>query len=146
MSDFERPLNDRGLRAAPFMAQLMKRENIQPYLILSSPAIRAKQTAEIIKKAGYLDAELRFEHRIYEASPQSLRQVVSEIDDAYPSAMLVGHNPGLEGFNRFLTGNLEPMPTAALAVIELDIDAWHSANEGSGKLARIYRPREEMAA
>lgn len=128
------------------MGELMKREGIQPYLILSSPAERAKQTAEIIKEAGELDGELRFEHRIYEASPQTLRQIVSEIDDAYPSAMLVGHNPGLEGFNRFLTGDLEPMPTAALAVIELDIDTWLSANEGRGSMVRIYRPREEMAA
>lgn len=146
MSDFERPINHRGEKAAPFMGELMHREGLQPYLILSSPAKRALQTAELVKKAGKLDAELRFEHRIYEASPQTLRQIAAELDDAYPSAMLVGHNPGIEGFVRFLTGSLEPFPTAALAVIDLDVDSWVSINEGCGTLRRIYRPRDEMSS
>lgn len=144
MSDFDRPLNERGLRAAPFMGELMARKGLEPYLILSSPAKRAKQTAELVKKAGKFDAELRFEHRIYEASPQTLRQVITGIDDAYPSAMIVGHNPGIEGFIRFATGDLHPFPTAALAVIEFDTDSWFTIGEGRGKLHHIYRPRDEM--
>lgn len=127
------------------MGDLMHREGLHPYLILSSPAKRARQTAELVKEAGELDAELRFEHRIYEASPQTLRQVSAELDDAYPSAMLVGHNPGIEGFVRFLTGSLEPFPTATLAVIDLDIHSWVSINDGCGTLRRIYRPRDEMS-
>lgn len=145
MSDFDRPLNDRGYSAAPFMGELMAREGFEPYLILSSPAKRAKHTAELVKKAGKLDAELRFEHRIYEASPQTLRQIINEIDDTYPSAMIVGHNPGLEGFIRFLTGTLQPFPTAALAVIDIDTDTWFTINEGRGTINHIFRPREEMA-
>ncbi len=145
MSDFDRPLNDRGNKAAVFMGELVSREGHHPYLILSSSAVRAKATAVLVKKAGKLDAEIRFEHRIYQASPQTLRQVVSDIDDAYPSALLVGHNPGIEGFIRYLTGDLEPMPTAALAVIELDTPSWTSTNADIGKLIKVYRPREEMS-
>lgn len=142
ISDFERPLNDRGRRTAPFMGRLMAGEGFQPYLILSSPAKRAKETAELVKVAGDLDAEIRYEDRIYEASPQSLRQVASEIDDAYPSAMIVGHNPGIESFVRYLTGQLEPFPTAALAVIDLDVDSWDLLSAGRGELRKIYRPKE----
>ena len=94
-------------------------------MILSSPAERAKSTTELVKKSGKFEAEVRLDHRIYEASPHSLRQVVSELDVSITSAMLVGHNPGIEGFIRFLTGQLEPMPTAALAVINLKIDNWN---------------------
>jgi phosphohistidine phosphatase len=144
LSDFERPLNDRGKKAAPFMGELMVRKGFEPYVILSSPARRARATAELVKQSGNFDAELLFEHRIYEASPHTLSQVASEIDDAYPSAMLVGHNPGIEGFIRYLTGNLEPMPTAALAVIELNIDKWKGIDDGIGELKEIFRPREEM--
>lgn len=144
MSDFDRPLNHRGEKAAPFMGELMSRKSLQPYLILASPALRAKQTAEIVKKTGKLDAELRFEHLIYEASPQTLRQIVSEIDNAYPTAMLVGHNPGLEGFVYFLTGILQPFPTAALAVVDLNIDSWSAVSEGCGIARQIFRPRDEM--
>jgi phosphohistidine phosphatase len=145
MSDFDRPLNERGEKAAPFMGKLMDRLGLEPYLILSSPAKRAQQTARLVKKAGNFDAELRFEHRIYQASPQTLRQVVTEIDDAYPSAMIVGHNPGIEDFVRFLTGSLQPFPTAALAVIELETNSWLTMTEGSGNIQHLYRPREEMA-
>lgn len=144
MSDFERPLNERGKKAAPFMGELMVENGFEPYVILSSPAMRAKATAQLLKDAAKFDAEIRYEHRIYEASPHTLNQVVSETDNAYPSAMLVGHNPGIEGFIRYLTGNLEPMPTAALAVIDLEIDSWDLINDGRGELKRIFRPREEM--
>src|SRR5262245_28678735 len=118
LSDFDRPLNDRGLRTAPFMGELMRTKALEPAVILSSPAERAKQTAQMAMDAARLSCELRFDDRIYEASPHSLAQVASEIDDADSSAMLIGHNPGMEGFIRFLTGKLEPMPTAAIAVIK----------------------------
>ncbi|HQZ96992.1 MAG TPA: histidine phosphatase family protein [Pyrinomonadaceae bacterium] len=145
MSDFERPLNDRGLKVAAFMGELMADKGLEPYLILSSPAVRARTTAEIVKRSGKLDAEIRYEHRIYEASPQTLRQTISEIDGAYRSVLLVGHNPGIEGLIRFLTGEIEPVPTAALAVIDLNLDEWPYIDEGRGTLRKLYRPKEEMS-
>ena len=87
--------------------------------MLSSPAQRAKQTAVLVKEAGKIDAEIQFDERIYEASPPQLVQVISELKTDSESAMLVGHNPGLEGLIRFLTGENQAMPTAALAVIDL---------------------------
>ena len=144
LADFDRPLNHRGERAAPFMGELMHRNGFQPSVILSSPAVRAKQTALLVKESGGLNAEIRFEHRIYEASPHNLSQVVSEIEDAHASAILVGHNPGIEGFIRYLTGQIEPMPTAALAVIELNIDSWNEMDTGCGKLQNVFRPKDEM--
>src|SRR5580765_7383009 len=119
LADFDRPLNGRGTKAAPFMGKLMADRGYVPSVVLSSPAVRAKNTALLVKDAGGFHAELRFDDGIYEASPQGLRSVTSELDDEYASAMLVGHNPGIEGFIRFLTGTTEPMPTAALAIIDL---------------------------
>ena len=119
LSDFERPLNDRGERTAPFVGQVMAERSYVPATIVSSPAKRAASTAEMAKGSAGFDTEIRYDDRIYEASPNTLRQVVSELDDAIDSAMIVGHNPGMEGFVRYLTGEMEPMPTAALAVIEL---------------------------
>jgi phosphohistidine phosphatase SixA len=58
--------------------------------------------------------------------------------------MLVGHNPGIEGFIRYLTGTLEPMPTAALAVIELNAASWSSVAANSGKVIKIIRPKDEL--
>ena len=145
LSDFDRPLNDRGVAAASFMGKFITRTGFAPAAILCSPAVRARSTAELVVAAGDIAADIQYDERIYEASPQSLRQVASEIDGRYDSAMMIGHNPGIEGFIRFLTGEIQPMPTAALAVIDLDIDKWHEIDADRGKLVDIYRPKAEMA-
>src|SRR5690349_2238787 len=124
LADFDRPLNDRGEQTAPFMGELMATNGFQPDVILASPAARARETARLAKEAARLNAEIVFDERIYEASPRTLRLVASTIDDQFESAMMVGHNPGMEGFVHLLTGRLETMPTAALAVIDLDIQSW----------------------
>lgn len=144
LADFDRPLNDRGNSSAPFMGRLMASNDFAPAVIFSSPAVRARETATLVKQGGNLDAQILHDERIYEASPATLRQVVSEIDDSYRSVMLVGHNPGMEGFIRYLTGKLEPMPTAALAVIDLDISGWQMIDRDRGILRKIFRPRDEM--
>jgi phosphohistidine phosphatase len=144
LADFDRPLNDRGRKAAPFMGDVMQRNGFIPGVILSSSAARARETAMLVKPDAAPDAEIEYEDRIYEASPQTLLQVAAAIDNGYESAMIVGHNPGIEGFIRFLTGKLEPMPTAALAVVDLDISKWEQIDAESGKLRKIFRPKDEM--
>ena len=144
LSDFERPLNERGRRTAPFMGELMKQRGVSPDIIVSSPAERAKETATLVKESAGIAAEIRFDPSIYEASPDDLRKVVSALDDKYITAMLVGHNPGIEAFIHFLTGHPERMPTAALAVIELEIEKWNEIAESLGRLVSVIRPKDEM--
>jgi Phosphohistidine phosphatase SixA len=57
---------------------------------------------------------------------------------------LVGHNPGIEGLIGLLTGELHPMPTAALAVIDIDAEAWKDSFESTVSLVEIVRPKELM--
>jgi len=142
LSDFERPLNSRGLVTAPFMGELIASREIEIDMIVSSPATRAAETAMLVKENGGLNAELRFDERIYEASPQSLLLVTSEFDNSFKNIMLVGHNPGIEGFIGFLTGTIQPMPTAALAIIELDIKKWKDLASGSGIVETVLRPKD----
>jgi len=142
LPDFERPLNERGRRAAPFIGQLMRDRGLLPDVVFCSPARRAVETAKLVIEASGHDRELNYDERIYEASPQRLSEVTRGIDDIYGSAMIVGHNPGIEGFIRFLTGALEPMPTAAVAVLELSVDTWKDICEGCGCVAEVLRPRD----
>ena len=144
LSDFERPLNERGRNAAPFMGEVIAKRGYLPDVVISSPAKRAMATTTLIKESAGFNAEVKFDDRIYEASPSTLRQVVSEIDDASESAMVVGHNPGIEGFIRFLTGRLEPMPTTALALIKLNVDSWNDIGANLGEIVEVIRPKEEM--
>jgi phosphohistidine phosphatase SixA len=60
--------------------------------------------------------------------------------------MIVGHNPGIEGFIKYLTNSSEKMPTSALAVIDLGIDRWKDFSPGHGTLQTVIRPKEEMKA
>jgi phosphohistidine phosphatase len=144
LADFERPLNGRGFKAAPFMGELLKTKKLDPSMIVSSPATRARQTAELFRDAGQFQVDITFDGRIYEASPRALREVASELPDAVNEVMLVGHNPGMEGFIRYLTGQLEPMPTAAAAVIDLGVERWEDVDDGCGSLRTIFRPRDLM--
>lgn len=144
LEDFDRPLNDRGRTTAPFMGEVMQRKGFEPDVIISSPAVRAKDTAALAKEHSGSDAEIVYEERIYEASAKTLRKVASSIDDRYGSVMMVGHNPGMEGLVQFLTGRPEAMPTAALAVIDLDIASWSDIDLESGRLRTIIRPKDEM--
>jgi len=144
LSDFDRPLNKRGLETAPFMGRTMLEKDYIPDIVVASPAARAASTANLAAKAASFSKSLSFDERIYEASPHTLVEIITVIDDLRSSAMLVGHNPGMEGVVNFLTGRVEPMPTASLAVLELDIDRWQDIDAGSARKAEILRPKEQM--
>jgi len=144
LADFDRPLNDRGESTAPFMGEFMAANGFEPEVIVSSPAVRARRTAQLAKEGANMPAEIIYDDRIYEASPRTLQTVAASIDDRFDSAMLVGHNPGMEGFVRLLTGRSEEMPTAALAVIDLDIERWAEIDTGLGAFRRLIRTKDEM--
>ena len=148
LADFQRPLNERGLKAAPLMGRFMREHGYVPGKIISSPATRARHTAQLFKEGGEFEAEIEFDGRIYEASPRAWTEIVTELPDDHSSVMLVGHNPGMEGFIRYLTGDYERMPTAAVAVIELDLKRWDKIGEQCCTLHKVFRPRElvEQAA
>lgn len=124
VADFDRPLNKRGLKTIRLVAEKILESRFKIDLILSSPAARARQTATLLKEAACLDGELKFDRRIYEASPQRLLEVVAEAADDKISLMIVGHNPGLENLVEVLTKQTWAMKTAALAVVDSDAAQW----------------------
>lgn len=116
LSDFERPLNKRGKRDAPFMAELLKDKDINPELILSSPAKRAKKTAKHYHET--LGGKLQFDEDIYEASSMTLLTLVQEAFTHYNSVMIVGHNPGFTSLNDMLSDKpIFNIPTAGVVGI-----------------------------
>lgn len=144
LADFERPLNPRGLEAAAFMGNLIRENQIQPDVILSSPAKRAKQTALLIKETAKLEKEIRYEEKIYEASPLILLKIISKIENENETALLVGHNPGLEGLIKLLTGENQAMPTAGFAKINLQIEDWNDAAPDCAQQEFFVSPKNEM--
>jgi phosphohistidine phosphatase len=141
LTDFERPLNERGLHAARKMGEFLREREIAPDSIISSPARRARETAQIIKQAARFSAEIHFEPRIYEASVSDLIEIVSNVENDCEKLLIVGHNPGFEQLVEILTSELHAMPTAALAQIELQIESWSETIRG-GRLNNLFKPKE----
>jgi len=119
LKDFDRPLNKRGKRDAPFMANILLEKAIHPELILSSPAKRAQCTAKALHTA--LGGELVLEPAIYEASLSILKKYLKKAFETYNSVMLIGHNPAITMLNN-TTSNITiyHIPTAAIVGIALD--------------------------
>jgi len=143
LSDFERPLNERGRRAAPFMGELIVREGLLPDHVVSSPSKRTKETVELVVIASEYTGDICFDSRIFEATVGELMEVLVDLPDTAERALVVGHNPASEQIVQTLTGAMEAMPTAALAVIDLKVDSWANIAPGSGELKRFFRPRDE---
>ena len=143
LADFDRPLNKRGKQDAPLMGQWMREYGLQPELILSSPAERARMTAEAVaQECGYEGAVL-FDRDLYAFDYEPYLQVLSTLQDNYECVMVVGHNPSLEELIEALTGEYHRFPTAALAELHLPIDNWGEIeDQENGVLVNLWRPKE----
>jgi phosphohistidine phosphatase len=142
IKDFDRPLNGRGLSNAPLIGRFLREQKIASDLILCSPARRTRETVTLLMKAGRIEAPVRFDERVYEASVERLFEVISQIEERVKQALLVGHNPGLEGLIHHLTGEEKRMPTAALARLSLGVEKWSKTQAGCGNLDWLINPKQ----
>ena len=143
--DFDRPLNERGVKDAPRMGKRLKEREITPDVVISSPAVRALSTAKLIVGVLHCPESLIHEDRsIYHAGSDSLLKAIREIDDQNEVAMIVGHNPGLTEFAKDLLGqDIDNIPTAGVVAGKLKIDSWKDAAMGCGKLLFFDFPRKK---
>jgi phosphohistidine phosphatase len=143
LKDHDRALSLRGVHDAPRMGRLIVAEDLIPQRIISSTAVRALATAELA--AGMMDEspEIEATRDLYLASPHTYLDVLADLGGSADPVMVVGHNPGITALVTVLTGDLEEMPTAALAAVELDIDDWDDIHRaGRGRLIGFWRPKE----
>lgn len=143
LSDHDRPLNRRGKRDAPRMAQWLFEYGIIPDRIVSSTAKRARKTAEEIANRCGIAERLELNRELYFGDPESWGELLRDTETEAACVMLVGHNPGLEDFLEQLTGQYERLPTAAIAHVELPAETWREFRiEGGGRLVTVQRPKE----
>jgi len=143
LADIERPLNKRGKNDAPRIGTLIKEVDLIPDVILSSPAVRAMKTAESVADACGYEGNIEIEEDFYPGSPGDYLEALNNLSDDPMRVMVVGHNPGLEELLNELTGETEPLPTAALAQVNLPIQHWLDLDEHVlGKVIRIWRIKE----
>lgn len=149
--DIDRPLTERGRKAAWRMGRLLADQGLVPELVLCSTARRARETYDGLVPALPDGVETRFEARLYMAEPATLLQLVRALPDKVGTVLLIGHNPGLEQFAGRLSGSgdddalgrmAHKFPTAALAVLRFEDGGWRKVAPAAGRLDAFVAPRE----
>ena len=137
--DFDRPLKYIGMQDAGFMADRLKEKLMVPEYIVTSPALRARTTAEIF--ADHLGLPVPATNKsIFEASEKTLLKIINDLPDQYNFVALVGHNTGIAYILQYLTGAAMEVHTSAVAVIDFETDDWASISKGLGTLAYFSWP------
>lgn len=139
LPDHKRPLNRRGERDAPVMATRISEAGIRPSLMMSSPAVRAWNTARIVaREISYPLEFLQREEELYMAGVEDFLQLLRRQDNKFNSIMLVGHNPGLTDFaNYLMPGLTDNIPTSGVVSMTVDTDDWNLA-EGTGMELLVF--------
>lgn len=140
-SDYERPLKHSGIRDATMMAERLSSESIIPQLLVTSPSLRTSATADILAEHLELSKPLKNEH-IYDASQQTLLDVINQFPDEHDFIGLVGHNPGINQLLNYYTGNLREVSPGAVALITFEVDEWKEVTYDSGKLTWFSSPKD----
>ena len=144
MADFDRPLNARGKRDAPFMGERLKKARIKPDLIVSSPANRAITTAEIIAEIiGFPISDIVTRRSIYDGDAGVLLRLIQNLGSSITNAMLIGHNPEITSVASYLTNYpVSNIPTCGIFAVDFDIESWTEVSEGTGKLIFFDFPKK----
>ncbi|HKD46874.1 MAG TPA: histidine phosphatase family protein [Rhizomicrobium sp.] len=153
--DHARALTVRGIADAEAMARYMRKNGAKPDRVLISTSARTIQTADLVLRE--LDGVPRGDYRdgLYLAAAGKIATILKSLPAKLSEVMVVGHNPGLEELAALLArepvrrkererrGELdEKFPTAALAVLDFDMDRWRDLKPGTGKLADFVRPKD----
>jgi len=145
-SDHERPLAKRGLGAARLMGRFLAKLDLAPDLILSSTAVRARQTAELATESGSWSCPMVLCEEFYGSSATAELSVIQAQEAQHSRLLLTGHEPTWSELVGALTGGGKPrMPTAAMARIDLPIDDWADLRAGLGTLSWLVSPKLLLA-
>jgi phosphohistidine phosphatase len=151
LDDHNRPLNDRGWKAARRMGRELKNRGMHFDFVLASTAARVRETIDGLAEKYDFNAPVRFESRVYMADAETLLALVRKLPADVESPLIVGHNPGLERLAVEISHDdrqglrhrvSEKFPTAALAAIELPASSWAEVQPGSGEIVELILPRE----
>jgi phosphohistidine phosphatase len=130
LPDRDRPLDDRGRQDAPKMGKRLAKRDVKTDVLLSSPALRALTTAQLIaEEIGYKRKDIVVDDRLYASSADDLLAVIRALDKKLNRVMLFGHNPEVTDLAHWLSSEIIDMPTSAVAEFDFDTKAWSDIGE-----------------
>ena len=143
LEDHERPLKKRGRKDAKRIAKVILKHDLVPDLILSSSAVRSRETVDIIVKKLDYKNKVEFSDTLYMGEPQDFIDALCNLPNEHNTVMIVGHNPGLEAYLQIIDGEIESVPTAGLGYLVLVIDDWKDISlDTMGDLIGFWKPKD----
>lgn len=142
-ADFDRPLNERGTKDGKRMIRWMRAQDERPQWIVSSDAVRTRATTEFVRKGFEVPKDrVQFDHRVYEASLETLLRVIREVPNDCPSVALIGHNPGSTELINALVGRqiIDNLPTFGVAMLNVP-QRWTDITTGCATLVALHTPK-----
>ena len=146
LKDFDRPLAKRGRNDASRMGDFVRKLNIKPSIIISSPAARAKETALLFAKAAKCEEEIiEWKSGLYYGTSADYLETIKNVSNNCETVLLVGHNPLIENTAGTLVGESNgisiTMPTAALVMLTTYVPTWKQVNWGTCELNWMMIPK-----
>lgn len=141
IEDFDRVLNERGLKDASLMGEILKGKNVMPDLIISSPALRAIKTAELIAKEVDYKKIITPNQYLYDAYVTSLQETVSYINDTNDVVFLVAHNPAVSALAYMYCNLKENLSTTSVVEIDFYCNSWLDVSKENSKLITYDFPK-----
>jgi phosphohistidine phosphatase len=125
------------------MGSFLNEAGLIPDKIISSTAIRAKETVAGLLETLSIEGEIIYTHDLYHADVEFMLEQLLPLPGEIEVVMLVGHNPGMDEFLDMICDEQDHMPTAAIAEIEFDITHWHELSEQTpAELKNLWKPKE----
>ena len=145
LKDFDRPLNDRGKRDAPVMAHRLLDKKIKIDAFISSPAKRAKKTAELFASQYKRDKkDIIFFDKLYLADTEAFFDVISQTDDDYSTIAVFSHNEGITTFaNQLSDVRIDDMPTCSIFGVKMQLKKWKDFREAEKEFWFFDYPKAE---
>ncbi|NHZ86559.1 MAG: hypothetical protein GWP19_11885 [Planctomycetia bacterium] len=143
LTDFDRPLNKRGLKSASLMGVVLQEQAVLFDAVFSSSAKRAHDTIELIcERIGFPLNNIKFEDELYDFHSQRVYEYIKHFDDSLHDVALAGHNPVFHRLATLLTGeSIVKFPTCAIARMRFDVDQWRQVTGGTGRLVFYDCPK-----
>ena len=140
-SDHKRQLNERGIKSAEIMGKVLALSNQVPELVITSSAVRAKQTLQLSIEAGAWKCDVKEDEKIYKEDTGAVIEIIKSISNKYSNVMLVGHEPKWSSLTSILIGGGQVnFPTACMSKIEFDVNNWEYVDHRPGLLKWLLQP------
>ncbi len=122
--DWDRSLSKRGKKDVLELGEVFKEKQLMPQVILSSAAVRARETCQLLVDAIHYRGDVYYRSSLYMGEAEMYIKEISQLPDDVNCALVIGHNPGLQTLYQMLSWDIGPLHATSVACVQLPIDSW----------------------